>query len=60
MDYVCPVCGAKLSRELTAIIPHTEKHIINEIKKKNPHWAEKDGACRKCYDYYKKQMNKSK
>ncbi len=52
------MCGEKMARELRYIIPHTEKHIIDEIKKKHPKWIEKDGACHKCYDYYKDQLSK--
>jgi len=56
MDYVCPVCKKIMERELLVIIPHTEEHIMNEIKKKRPHWVDRDGICRKCYEYYKDQM----
>jgi C4-type Zn-finger protein len=58
MDYVCPVCGEKMERSLKHVIPHTEKHIVDEIKKKHPKWAHKDPLCGKCLDYYKKQLNK--
>ena len=43
-------------RELAIIIPHTEAHIVHEIKKVHPRWTEKDGTCKKCYEYYKDQM----
>ena len=58
MDFICSVCSKKLPRELLVIIPHTEEHIINEIKKQHPKWATADGVCAKCYEYYKEQMGK--
>ena len=57
MDYICPVCGEHLKRELDVVIPHTEEHIIDLIKKDHPDWVEKDGMCKICYDYYKKQLH---
>ena len=57
MDFICPTCGKSLPRDIQVVLPHTEKHIIEEIKKKHPEWAESDGVCKKCYEYYKKQMN---
>lgn len=58
MDYICPICGKKLSREIGVIYPHTEEHIVEEIKKKHPDWAEKSGVCTKCHEYYEKQMGR--
>jgi len=56
MEYNCPICKATIPRELMVIILHTETHIVNEIKKSHPKWTEKDGVCKKCYEYYKDQM----
>lgn len=56
MEYNCPTCGKVIPRDLKVIISHTEDHIIDVIKKKRPEWVEKDGLCRRCYDYYKKQL----
>ena len=55
-EFTCPTCNKKMPRELSVILPHTEEHVVEEIKKKYPHWAEKNGVCKKCYEYYKKQM----
>jgi uncharacterized protein with PIN domain len=55
--FMCPVCNEKMPRELQVIIPHTEEHIVNEIKKKHHRWIEKDGVCKKCYEYYKDQLH---
>ncbi|MDP8299801.1 MAG: hypothetical protein P9L88_07885 [Candidatus Tantalella remota] len=57
MEFVCPTCGKKMPRELLEIIPHTEEHIIEAIKKEHPRWVEEDGACGKCHAHYKDQMD---
>ena len=56
-DFICPTCGQRMQRELTIIIPHTEEHIMDVIKKKHPNWVEADGICKKCYEYYKSQLH---
>ena len=58
MDFTCPVCNKKLPREILVIVPHTEEHIVDEIKKQHPDWATTDGICEKCYRYYKEQMGR--
>jgi hypothetical protein len=45
-----------MPRDLLIVIPHTEQHIVDEIKKKHPGWAEGNGVCKKCYEYFKTQM----
>ena len=57
MDFRCPLCGEIIPRELLAITAHGQEHILDEIKKKHPKWVEKDGLCKKCYDYYKNQIH---
>ena len=56
MDFVCPTCGKKMPRDLAVVFPHTEEHIVDMIKKKHPEWADKDGICKKCHEYYKSQL----
>ena len=46
MEFICPTCGKALPRDLVVIIPHTEEHITNEIKKTHPDWATEDGICK--------------
>lgn len=29
-------------------------YIMEQIKKAHPKWVEKDGACPKCWEYYRK------
>ena len=57
MDYVCPVCNKLMERNLLDIITHTDKHIVDVIKKLHPEWVEADGICKKCFEYYKKQIH---
>lgn len=54
--YVCSVCNKTLERDLVAYIQHTDRHIIDEIKKKHPDWTDKDGLCTKCFEYFRQQM----
>ena len=56
IDFICTTCEIKMERKLQAIVPHTEVHIVEAIKKGHPGWVEEGGICKKCYDYYKKQM----
>ncbi len=56
-DFICPTCNENMSRDLDIVIPHTEEHIIDAIKKKHPNWVESDGICKKCYEYYKSQLH---
>ena len=59
-EYICPICGTKIPRELDLVIPHTEGHIVDALKKKNPQWVEKNGLCRKCYTYYRNEIERQK
>ncbi len=56
MEYQCDICGEKIPGELLTFIQHSEKHIVDVIKNKHPHWAEKNGTCPKCLEYYKKEL----
>lgn len=57
IDFVCPTCGKKIPRDLRVIIPHTEAHIVEVIKDKHPEWSEVEGICKRCYEYYKKELH---
>jgi len=56
MIYTCPVCEEKIERELPVFMDHTERHIVDEIKKKHPEWVGGDGICKKCLEYYKNSI----
>jgi len=49
----CPLCKQEVNENLLKLHSHKEKLIIELIKKKNPGWVEKDGACPKCLEYYR-------
>ncbi len=55
-NYTCPLCQAEVPRDLALFLEHTDTHVIEEIKKKHPSWVSEDGGCRKCIEYYKKQV----
>ncbi len=57
-NYTCSVCNMKVERDFLVYMKHTDEHIINEIKKKHPDWATKDGLCQKCTDFYTKAMGR--
>ena len=57
--YTCPTCGEKMERDLSLFMDHTEKHIVEEVQKKNPAWVTKEGFCHKCLEYFKNQIHHS-
>ena len=54
--YTCPTCGEKMERDLSLFMDHTDKHIVDEVKKLHPNWLTADGYCPKCLDYFKRAM----
>ena len=56
MDYKCNLCGEVVKDDLKEFVEHTENHIIDLIKKDHPDWVENNGLCRKCHDYYKREL----
>lgn len=54
--YECPICKEKVSRDLAQFLNHSEKHIIDSIRKAHPEWEQGDGVCQKCVDYFKKVL----
>ncbi len=57
--YTCPTCGEKMERNLSLFMDHTEKHIVDEVRKQNPAWVTKEGFCHKCLEYFKNQIHHS-
>lgn len=57
-DYLCPVCGKEMPRDLMVFLNHTDQHIVNEIKKTHPQWVDADGVCRRCLEFYRRQLRK--
>ena len=56
MDYTCSLCGENVGNELLAFIDHTDQHVIDQIKAKHPEWAQDNGLCKKCEEYYRAQL----
>ena len=56
-EYICPTCGMKMPRDVDLIKVHTEKDIIELIKKKHPRWVEGNGVCKKCDAYYRNKLH---
>ena len=56
MAYTCSLCQETVKGDTLVYIEHTEQHIIDEIRSSHPEWAEEDGLCRKCVDYFKAQL----
>jgi hypothetical protein len=55
-NYVCPVCKKKIERDLTVFLQHTDHHIIDVILKEHPKWAQRDGICQECFEFYEKSV----
>jgi len=60
MKYICDTCGEEVTGGALLFIAHTEKHIVDIIKRHHPDWVEKSGVCPRCLDYFKKQLKGEK
>jgi hypothetical protein len=56
MTYTCSVCGEKVDGGTDAYIDHTQSHIIEYIKRRNPEWVQEDGMCPRCVEYVTRQI----
>ena len=57
-SYVCPVCKSKIERDLAVFLKHTDQHILDLILQEHPQWAEADGICRGCFEFYEKSVGR--
>ncbi len=48
----CPLCHDQVEKLLYRFHINSEQQVINRIKQHNPNWAENDGICGRCVDYY--------
>jgi serine protease AprX len=48
----CPLCNDVVDELLYRFHINSEKAVIDKIKLNNPGWAEQDGICSRCIDYY--------
>lgn len=46
-----------MERDLSLFMEHTDKHIVEEVKKQHPAWVTKEGFCPKCVDHFKRAMH---
>jgi serine protease AprX len=49
---VCPLCNDIVDKLLYRYHLDNERQVIERIKDHNPEWAENDGVCSRCVDYY--------
>ena len=54
--YTCPTCGEVMQRDLTIFTEHTDRHIVDELKKHRPAWITEEGYCPKCLDFFKRSI----
>ena len=59
MSYKCTACGALMETDLVKFTEHTEQHIVDLVKHDHPEWVEDDGLCKKCYEYYRAEIQGS-
>lgn len=55
-NYHCPVCSAKIERELEIFLAHTDLHIFDVLQKKHPEWFACGGFYDTCEAYYRDQL----
>lgn len=56
MEYKCSLCQQRVAGDLLVYVDHTQTHILEEIKKSHPGWAQADGICQKCLEYYQGEL----
>jgi serine protease AprX len=49
---ICPLCSDAVDKLLYRFHIDDERSVIERIKFNNPQWAEEDGVCSRCIDYY--------
>jgi serine protease AprX len=49
---ICPLCNDAVDKLLYRFHINSERVVIDKIKSNNPDWAEQDGICSRCIDYY--------
>src|SRR3954464_1704485 len=53
---ICPLCNDIVDKLLYRFHIDGERKVIEQIKINNPQWAEQDGICSRCVDYYHVQI----
>ena len=49
---ICPLCNDAVDKLLYRFHIEDERKVLDRIKINNPQWAELDGICSRCIDYY--------
>src|SRR4030095_9664333 len=49
---ICPLCSDTVDKLLYRFHIDDERTVIERIKQNNPQWAEHNGICSRCVDYY--------
>lgn len=49
---ICPLCNDAVDKLLYRFHIDDERSVLERIKINNPQWAEQDGICSRCVDYY--------
>ena len=49
---ICPLCNDTVDKLFYRFHIDDERRVLEQIKLNNPEWAEQDGICRRCVDYY--------
>jgi serine protease AprX len=52
----CPLCNEKVEKLLYRFHVDSEQQVLDRIKHEYPQWAENDGICSRCVDYYHTQI----
>ena len=59
MKYKCQICDRDIDDFAGIAHAKAEEYIIALIKRDHPEWKEKDGACHKCIEYYRKLVKEN-
>jgi len=46
-----------MERNLILFLNHADQHVIDQVKKEHPEWVTKDGICKPCAEYYRRQLS---
>jgi serine protease AprX len=52
----CPLCNDQVAKLLFQYHLDSERHVIEQIRQRNPQWSEQDGFCSRCLDYYHTEL----
>ena len=53
---VCPLCHDRVDKLVYRYHIDQEREVLNRIRQQNPEWAQNDGLCSRCVDYYHTEL----